>query len=254
MQSELLAEFSRGPFKAFQAFRSADKEAAGDRSNFFARPSGCFAEIGPIPFFTVGVHWDATSDTRIAHLHSDCPNTVSYDPKTKQYVMYCRAKHIYRAFGDEMIDTGASRRIARLASDSLWTDWLAHAEPQTILTPERHGAVGLAKIRKEGFISLRGPRRGGVVCTRQLRWPGGELLVNADATEGLLHVRVSDKHRKPIAGFDHVDCQPFRGDEVSHRVSWNDRSLGELTDQIIRLEFYLQEADLYSFRAGASSR
>ncbi|MBC8354429.1 MAG: hypothetical protein H8E66_20735 [Planctomycetes bacterium] len=296
-----------------------------------------------------GVHWDANSDTRIAHLHSDCPNTISYDARTKQYVMYCRAKHIYRAFGDRMIDTGASRRIARLASDALWTDWLEHAEPQTILTPdeidnatrfnffygmptryyagvywgflepfrmndfihtelvtsrdgvyfdrmpgrpkmieygadgtwddemifaspswvevgeewwiyytgwdgphgtpERSGAFGLAKIRKEGFISMRGPRSGGVVCTRQLRWPGGDLIVNADATNGLLHVRVSDEHRKPIAGFDHDDCEPFYSDKTAHRVTWNDRSLSDLSGEVIRLEFYLQDADLYSFRA-----
>lgn len=301
-----------------------------------------------------GMHWDGASDTRLAHLHSDCPNTISYDPNTKQYVMYCRAKHIYRAFGDEMIDTGASRRIARLASDALWTNWLEHSQPQTILTPDeidnethfnffygmptryhagvywgflepfrmndfihtemvvsrdgvhfdrlpgrpklieyghegswddemifaspswvevgdewwiyytgwdgphespgRNGAVGLAKIRKEGFISLRGPRGGGVVCTRQLRWPSGDLVVNADATQGLLRVRVSDEHRKPIAGYDHADCQPFRGDQRAHRVSWNDRSIAELTGQVIRLEFYLQDADLYTFRADVPGR
>jgi hypothetical protein len=121
-------------------------------------------------------------------------------------------------------------------------------------TPERNGAFGLAKIRKEGFISLRGPRSGGVVCTRQLRWPGGDLVVNADATKGVLHVRVSDERRKPIAGFDHDDCDLFRGDQTAHRVTWHDRSLAEMTGQVLRLEFYLQDADLYSFRADDSPR
>ena len=116
-------------------------------------------------------------------------------------------------------------------------------------TPDRNGAVGLAKVRKEGLISLRGPRGGGVACTRRLRWPGGDLLINADASQGLLHVRVSDERRKPIEGFDHTDCDAFRGDSTAHRVTWKERSLAELKGQTIRLEFFLQDADLYTFKS-----
>lgn len=296
-----------------------------------------------------GIHWEESSDTRIAHLHSDHPNTISFDPVTRQYVMYCRPKHIYRTFRGAMIDTGASRRIARLTSRSLWSDWLEDADPQTMLIPdeldsarhfnffygmptryqsgifwgflepfrmndfvytelvtsrdgihfdrlpmrpklieygpdgswddtmiyaspawvevgnqwwiyysgwdgphgtaERTGAIGLAKVRKEGFVSLRGPRGGGVVCTRQLIWPGGELVVNADASQGVLRVRVSDSRRKPIEGFDYDACQDLQADHVAHRVTWETRKLAELTGQTIRLEFYLRDADLYTFRA-----
>lgn len=114
---------------------------------------------------------------------------------------------------------------------------------------ERTGAIGLAKVRKEGFVSLRGPHGGGVVCTRQLIWPGGELVVNADASQGLLRVRVSDRRRRPIEGFDYDACLDFQGDQVAHHVAWNNRKLDELTGQTIRLEFYLRDADLYTFRA-----
>jgi len=296
-----------------------------------------------------GIHWDPDSDSRIAHLHSDHHNSISYDGRRGQYVMFCRAKHIYRARGDTMLDTGASRRVARLTSDSLWGDWLAHAKPQTVLVPdeidnqthfnffygmpsrywagvywgflepfrmndfiyteltlsrdgahiarlperpkliqygpdgswedemilaspswvevgdqwwiyysgwdgphgttERTGAIGLAKIRKEGFVSMRGPQGGVVVCTRTLRWPGGTLLVNADARDGLLRVRVSDEDRRPIAGFDYDDCHPFHDDSVAHEVTWKDRSLDTLRGRVVRLEFFLQDADLYAFRA-----
>ena len=224
-----------------------------------------------------GIRWDSAGDTRIAHLHSDTHNTVSYDPLRKRYVMFCRPKHVYRTFRGGMLDTGASRRVARLESKKLWADWLQDAAPRTVLVPdeadqarhynffygmparyyggvfwgflepfrmndfvhteiaasrdgehfirphgrtklieygeegawddtmifaspgwvevgdewwiyyagwdgphgtaERTGAIGLATIRKEGFASLRGPRDGGVVCTRVLRWPGGTLAV-----------------------------------------------------------------------------
>jgi hypothetical protein len=288
-------------------------------------------------------------DTRIAHLHSDHHNTVSFDPARNELVMYCRAKHIYRAFGDNMLDTGASRRIARMSSPDLWTDWLETSQPQTILvpdevdsathfnffygmptrhrygiywgflepfrmndfiqtelavsrdgfrferfgsrkpiipygkdgswddemifaspqwlevsdewwiyysgwdgphgTPDRNGAIGLAKIRKEGFVSLRGPQGGGVVCTRSIIWPGGDLVVNAAASAGVLRVRVSDDRRKPIDGFNYDDCNEFSGDSVASQIRWKDRSLDDLKGQTIRLEFYLQNADLFTFRA-----
>ncbi len=299
-----------------------------------------------------GVHWEEESDAAIAHLHSDHHNTISYDSSRKQYVMYCRAKHIYRAFGDTMLDTGASRRVARMTSKSLRTGWLENNKPQTVLTPdeidsERHfnffygmptrhwagvywgflepfrmndfiytelalsrdginfirppdraklieygdegswddemifaspswvevgdewwiyysgwdgphgttdrtGAIGLAKIRKEGFVSIRGPRGGGVVCTRTLCWPGGNLVVNCNATDGELRVRLSDDHRKPIDGFDYEDCETFDGDNVAHPISWKNHSISSLKGKIVRLEFYLKQADLFSFRADAA--
>ena len=83
-----------------------------------------------------GVHWDPKSDQQIAHLHSDTHNTVSYDPRLRQYVMFCRGKHIYRAFGDKMLDTGASCRVARMSSSSLWEGWLDENTPQTVLVPD----------------------------------------------------------------------------------------------------------------------
>ncbi len=114
---------------------------------------------------------------------------------------------------------------------------------------ERTAGIGLATIRKEGFISMRGPAGGGVVCTRQLRWPGGKLLVNADAYAGELSVRVSGERRKPLPGFDYADCAAFSGDSTAHEITWKANTLDGLTGQVIRIEFFLKNADLYSFRA-----
>ena len=115
---------------------------------------------------------------------------------------------------------------------------------------KRKGAIGLATIRKEGFVSQHGPKAGGVVCTRALRWPGGELVVNADAHSGELRVRVSDELRRPIAGYNYDDSPAFTGDRVAHEWKWNGQSLDALKGRVIRLEFLLKDADLYTFRAG----
>jgi hypothetical protein len=113
----------------------------------------------------------------------------------------------------------------------------------------RTGAIGLAKLRKEGFISQHGPKTGGVVCTRTMRWPGGALLANADAHAGSMQVRASDELRKPIPGFDYGDMPAFTGDKIAHEVKWGGKSLDDLKGKVIRLEFLLKDADLYTFRA-----
>jgi len=294
-----------------------------------------------------GLRWDGSSDVRIAHLHSDTNNAIVYDPRREEYVMFCRAKHLYRTRKGPMIDVGASRRVARMASKELWTEW--ESEPQNILIPDeadapghfhffygmpthfhagvywgflwpfkmntdiytelafsrdgmrferlptrprlidlgpegawdcgmtfgatrwvevgdewwlyyaghdgphnskkRKAGIGLTKLRKEGFISMRGPKNGGVVCTRKIKWPGGKLIVNADAHEGELKVRVSDAKRKPLPGFDYDDCVAFDGDSVSHEITWKEKSIDSLAGQIIRLEFWLTQADIYTFRS-----
>lgn len=120
----------------------------------------------------------------------------------------------------------------------------AHDDPKG-----RHGAIGLATMRQEGFVSQHGPKTGGVVCTRALRWPGGALLVNADAHQGEMKVRVSDELRKPVKGFDYDDAPAFHGDGVAQEWLWHGKSLDEFKGKVIRLEFQLHDADLYTFRA-----
>ena len=98
---------------------------------------------------------------------------------------------------------------------------------------------------------MRGPTAGGVVATRSIRWLGGALMLNADASRGALKVRVTDANRQPIDGFGYAECKPLAGDDLAHRVTWNGRSLEALKDRVIRLDFLLHDADLYTFRAGA---
>ncbi|WP_417388421.1 hypothetical protein [Gimesia sp.] len=295
-----------------------------------------------------GIHWDKSSDSLLAELHSDTLNSIVYDPVAAQYVMYCRAKHIYRTFSGAILDTGASRRVARMTGDTLWNEWTS--EPQNILIPDRldaekqfhffygmpvryhagifwgalwpfkmntdivtelafsrdgiqferlperpqlfalgedgswddgmvfgtdwvdvgdewwfyycgydgpHGdpasrqpGIGLATIKKERLISLHGPRGGGVVITRKLRWQGEQLLLNADASQGEIKVRISDSKRKILDGFDYQDCIPLKTDRLRHEVKWNSTSIAALQGQTIRLEIYLKNADLFTFQAG----
>lgn len=327
-----------------------EKDRRGYRYLMLYRTKGPARELAGIRIAGShdGVRWDLDHDQSIAHLHSDTANSVCYDPRRGEYVMYCRPKHLYRAFDGEMIDTGESRRVARLASSELWADWLAEKKPQTILVPDeidnqthyscfygmptrwhagvywgflepfrmndfiytelvtsrdgihfqrfggrpkllefgpegswddemifaspgwvevgdewwiyysgwngphgtadRDAGIGLAKIRKQGFASLRGPTGGGVVCTRLLQWNGGSLTINADTRGGKLTVRVSDEKRRPIDGFNHADCAAFAGNSTQHEITWDGRDAKSLGRRLVHLEFYLEQTDLFTFR------
>jgi hypothetical protein len=131
--------------------------------------------------------------------------------------------------------------------DEWWIYYAGHDGPHE--TRERTPGIGLATIRKEGFISMHGPPGGGVICTKLLRWPGGTLVVNADASQGELRVRVSDEKRTTLPGFGYDDGETFKGDSTTHEVRWGGKSMDALKGRNVRLEFVLRDADLYTFRA-----
>ena len=62
-------------------------------------------------------------------------------------------------------------------------------------------------------------------------------------------VRVSDADRKVLPGFDHADCMPFTGDSTAAQIAWKSARIEDLKSQDLRLEIFIQNADLYSFRA-----
>ena len=110
-------------------------------------------------------------------------------------------------------------------------------------------AIGVARLRKEGFASLRAGNEQSYVVTRPFRWPGGQLYVNANASAGSVRVRVADPGRRLIPGFDYQSSNAFSDDAVRHPVSWNGASIADLEGEMIRLEFEFERADLFAFEA-----
>ena len=117
-----------------------------------------------------GIHWDKSGDTLLCQLPSDTLNSIVYDPKNRQYVMYCRAKHIYRTFKGAILDTGASRRVARMSAPALWTLW--DSEPQNILVPDESDSeknfnffYGMPVRHYAGVLALRSPKSSSVTSS-----------------------------------------------------------------------------------------
>ena len=132
-----------------------------------------------------------------------------------------------------------------------------------VIDGQRMGhAIGLAKIRLDGFASMEGYDPEGTLTTHPLLFQGDRLLINARAPKkpfgssstprspyGQLRVEVLDRQGRPLEGFGASDCDAFSGDEVRHPVTWKGNDgLVQLAETPIRLRFYLKNAALYSFQ------
>jgi hypothetical protein len=105
--------------------------------------------------------------------------------------------------------------------------------------------VGVATLRKDGFVSLAAGPKGGLLRTRLFVLEGDHLTVNAKV-DGELRVRILDPSGLPMRGFFGKDCTPIRGDSLSHRLRWKG-SLASLKGKHVRLEFSLRDAQIYGF-------
>ena len=133
-------------------------------------------------------------------------------------------------------------------------DWWVTGAREGLDVPEardmdlvRHG-IGLARLRVDGFVSLRaGSVREGLLVTRPLKVRGAPLTINAACRAGgYVEVEVSDEQDRVLPGRCRTDAIRFDGDEVAHRVAW--LGSGEMpADQTVKLRFWMRDAEIYSF-------
>ena len=108
--------------------------------------------------------------------------------------------------------------------------------------------IGVATLRKDGFVSRDAGPEGACLRTRPFVFEGRELRVNADIS-GELRVRVVGASGLPLDGFFWRDCAPVTGDSIAHRVRWKEADLASLNGAPIVLEFHLRSAALYAFES-----
>ena len=73
----------------------------------------------------------------------------------------------------------------------------------------------------------------------------------SDSAENILIPDEKDAAR----GFTHFYGMPVKyyAGIVSHEIRWKKKFIGDLRGKVIRLELYLKNADLYTFRASDSA-
>jgi len=111
------------------------------------------------------------------------------------------------------------------------------------------GAVCMAKLRMDGFVSLKGGIEWGSVLTKPLMVEGDELRVNVDSWRGRLRAEILDaSDGQPIRGYTREDSIAAVIDSIDEPLRWRDRAdVGELRGRTVRIRFSLWQAELYGF-------
>lgn len=229
------------------------------------------------------IHW-SEPEVVLSHART-IRDPQSYGMCVTQYEdVYLGLLCSYKKPGDETIDlqltvSHDNRNWSRVADqatflplggDGAWDDGMLFAAPLIVHEDsvliyyggwdgphngsKRRGAIGLATLKRDRFVSLDAGEVPGFVTTRPIRNAGGPLLINADAFGGSIRVEVLAADGRVVPGFGAAECIPVHADSTMHRVRWKDR--GELpeSDRPIRLRFRLTRASLYSFHAGDGVR
>jgi len=105
------------------------------------------------------------------------------------------------------------------------------------------GAICLAVLRRDGFVSLDAGTASGRVVSKPFVPPAGQLHVNADLGEsGRLQVAMLAADGRVIA-----HSQPIVGNQLRSVVHWVKPLANQPAEQAIRLRFTLNNGSLYSF-------
>lgn len=144
---------------------------------------------------------------------------------------------------------------------------LHHIPPELGYFPddESYRGMGLAKLRRDGFVSVDAGQEEGTILTKRLKFSGSTLHVNADiAINGYIKAEVyATKHNSPhpledplgtkldgvVKPFTKENCVAVTGDQLDATVNWHGaRGLAPYADKLVAMKFYLKDASLYSFR------
>lgn len=131
--------------------------------------------------------------------------------------------------GDSLYFYSSGRRLSKIMWDS-------------------HTSTGLAKLRRDGFVSMRADKKEGTLLTELLSFDGKYLFVNADVDNGKMKVEIQDFDGHPFEGFTAKDCNVMKGNSTKQMITWKGKKdLSSLQGKNVRFKFYLSNGDLYSF-------
>ena len=110
-------------------------------------------------------------------------------------------------------------------------------------------------MRLDGFISINAGYEQGEFTTKPFMFEGDQLEINySTAGAGEILVELQDAAGEPVKGFAQQQCDPIKGDTVSHVVTWGGNSdVGKFAGQAVRLHLKMKEADLYSLKFGSAT-
>ena len=132
---------------------------------------------------------------------------------------------------------------AVIRGDELWFYYTGIKYRDPPKGAKNTGAVCLAVLRLDGFISLDTGDEEGTLLTESFEVTGEKLCVNFTAgTKGELRVEVLDKEGKVLA-----TSVPLKGDLARGEVIWKKGSIAPSMGKAMSLRFTLRNAQFYSY-------
>jgi hypothetical protein len=120
-----------------------------------------------------------------------------------------------------------------------------YPDGRTVPIPGRDrdtGAICLAVLRRDGFISLDADASEGSVATEPFTVSAGKLHVNVDALDGHLRAEALDQQGNVLA-----TSEALAGDLPRGEIHWEQGDLADLVGETVSLRFTLSKASLYSY-------
>ena len=159
-----------------------------------------------------------------------------------------------------------------LGADDAWDDGLLCVSPLVLHegrililyggwdgphnTSKRAAAIGLATLRKDGFVSLDAETgRSGTVLTRQMQGAKADLRVNVDVRPGgWLKAEVLGEDGTVLPGYGEGQCQRLTVGGIDMPVRWQAHRQLPASSGPLALRFRFSNASLYSFNSGPVAR
>ena len=113
--------------------------------------------------------------------------------------------------------------------------------------------ICLSTLRRDGFVSIDAGADGGYMLTRPLAYPGGKLHINAKTgADGFIKAAVREgdgvRDGEWPKGYRFEDSVSFSGDSLDHELTWGGAdTLDSFPSKTLRLHFWMEYAELYSF-------
>jgi hypothetical protein len=102
--------------------------------------------------------------------------------------------------------------------------------------------------RVDGFVSMSANDVAGEAITREIRFSGNRLSLNARVQQsGSIRVAILNADGSERKGFGLEDCDPIQGDYLQKAVTWKGKSKID-NSSTIRLKIRMQNADLYALQ------
>ncbi len=105
------------------------------------------------------------------------------------------------------------------------------------------GAICLAVLRRDGFVSLDAGETPGTITTKPFKWSGSKLMANVETTDrGELRAEVLNTAGEVVA-----TSQPLKGNQPRGELRWNQSLPKSLHGQQVSLRFAVREASFYAW-------